>query len=437
MDYRETLTYLDVLAESGIKLGLDSMRRFLLTLGSPQNSVPAIHVAGSNGKGSTAAFLSSILVEAGYHVGLYTSPHLVNVEERIAIDQQPIAPDAFAAAATLVRSRVEQAIAAGDLDRPLTYFEFLTAMAFHVFQKQACEMQVVEVGLGGRLDATNTIDKPLLCIVTRIDLEHAEHLGSTLEAIAAEKAGIARPGTPVLTFERRPETLAALKAAVQKAGGTLMDVAKEFSASVDPIGNVTVRVGRSTFHEMPVSLPGEHQVENLALALRAVEALNARGFSINQDQVQMGVGNTRWPGRLEVVRTNPTVLLDGAHNPAGARALAAYLDTLGPEGKLYLVFGAMKDKDLLGMLAPLAPWVVGVVATQPAVARAAEPEELAAVAGALGLAVETRSGPREALERARARVGPDGLVLVAGSLYLVGEVLGLLEGGGASRPVSM
>jgi len=427
MDYRETLTYLDVLAESGIKLGLDSMRRFLLTLGSPQNSVPAIHVAGSNGKGSTAAFLSSILVEAGYHVGLYTSPHLVNVEERIAIDQQPIAPDAFAAAATLVRSRVEQAIAAGDLDRPLTYFEFLTAMAFHVFQKQACEMQVVEVGLGGRLDATNTIDKPLLCIVTRIDLEHAEHLGSTLEAIAAEKAGIARPGTPVLTFERRPETLAALKAAVQKAGGTLMDVAKEFSASVDPIGNVTVRVGRSTFHEMPVSLPGEHQVENLALALRAVEALNARGFSINQDQVQMGVGNTRWPGRLEVVRTNPTVLLDGAHNPAGARALAAYLDTLGPEGKLYLVFGAMKDKDIDGLLAPILPHADKVFVTRATIDRAAEILPLEAAARKHHADVTGVANAAEALDRALSLATPNDTVLVTGSLLLIGDVKRHLE----------
>jgi len=427
MDYRETLTYLDVLAESGIKLGLDSMRKFLITLGSPQNSVPAIHVAGSNGKGSTAAFLSSILVEAGYRVGLYTSPHLVNVEERIAIDQQPIAPDAFAAAATLVRGRVEQAIAAGDLDRPLTYFEFLTAMAFHVFQKQACELQVVEVGLGGRLDATNTIDKPLLCIVTRIDLEHAEHLGSTLEAIAAEKAGIARPGTPVLTFERRPETLAALKAAVQKAGGSLVDVAKEFSASVDPIGNVTVRVGRSTFHEMPVSLPGEHQVENLALALRAVEALNARGFSINQDQVQMGVGNTRWPGRLEVVRTNPTVLLDGAHNPAGARALAAYLDTLGPEGKLYLVFGAMKDKDIDGLLAPILPHADKVFVTRATIDRAAEILPLEAAARKHHADVPGVASAAEALDRALSLATPNDTVLVTGSLLLIGDVKRHLE----------
>lgn len=427
MDYRETLTYLDVLAESGIKLGLDSMRKFLITLGSPQNSVPAIHVAGSNGKGSTAAFLSSILVEAGYRVGLYTSPHLVNVEERIAIDQQPIAPDAFAAAATLVRGRVEQAIAAGDLDRPLTYFEFLTAMAFHVFQKQACELQVVEVGLGGRLDATNTIDKPLLCIVTRIDLEHAEHLGSTLEAIAAEKAGIARPGTPVLTFERRPETLAALKAAVQKAGGSLVDVAKEFSASVDPIGNVTVRVGRSTFHEMPVSLPGEHQVENLALALRAVEALNARGFSINQDQVQMGVGNTRWPGRLEVVRTNPTVLLDGAHNPAGARALAAYLDTLGPEGKLYLVFGAMKDKDIDGLLAPILPHADKVFVTRATIDRAAEILPLEAAARKHHADVTGVASAAEALDRALSLATPNDTVLVTGSLLLIGDVKRHLE----------
>jgi dihydrofolate synthase / folylpolyglutamate synthase len=427
MDYRETLTYLDELAASGIKLGLDSMRSFLLTLGSPQNSVPAIHVAGSNGKGSTAAFLSSILVEAGYHVGLYTSPHLVNVEERIAIDQRPVVPQDFAAAATQVRTRVEHAVAARELERPLTYFEFLTAMAFHTFQKQACDLQVVEAGLGGRLDATNTIDKPLLCIVTRIDLDHSAHLGSTLEAIAAEKAGIARAGVPVLTFERRPETVAVLRAAVQKAGGTLVDVAKEFHASVDAIGNVTVRVGRSTFHEMPVSLPGEHQVENLALALRAVEVLNARGFAISQDQVQMGVANTRWPGRLEVVRTNPTVLLDGAHNPAGARALAAYLDTLGPEGKLYLVFGAMKDKDIDGILEPILPHADKVFVTRADIDRAAEIVPLEAAARKHHADVTGVASAAEAVTRALSLATPDDTVLVTGSLLLVGDVKRHLE----------
>lgn len=427
MDYRETLTYLEAIAGSGIKLGLEPMRRLLEDLGSPQNAVPAIHIAGSNGKGSTAAFLSSILTEAGYHVGLYTSPHLVQVEERIALDRQPISPEAFAAAATHVRHRVDRLIAAKALERPPTYFEFLTAMAFHVFQKEGCDFQVVEVGMGGRLDATNVIDKPLACIVTRIDLEHEEHLGPTLEAIAAEKAGIARPGAPVLTFERRPETLAAIAAAVRLAGGTLIDVAKETQASVDDLGNVTVKVGRATFHELPVPLPGDHQVDNLALALRAVEILSTRGFAVTQDQVQMGVGATRWPGRLEVVRTNPTVLLDGAHNPAGARALAAYLDTLGHDGLLYLVFGAMKDKDIAGMMAPILPRAAKVFVTRAGIDRAADAAALAEQARRLHPNVTSVPSPADALREALALATERDTVLVTGSLILVGDVKRQLE----------
>jgi dihydrofolate synthase / folylpolyglutamate synthase len=427
MDYAETVSYLDELAGSGIKLGLDPMRRLLDALGSPQDAVPAIHIAGSNGKGSTAAFLSSILTEAGYHVGLYTSPHLVHVEERIAVDRQPISRDAFAAAATHVRHRVDRLLAARTLDRPPTYFELVTAMAFHVFQKEGCDFQVVEVGMGGRLDATNVFERPLACIVTRIDLEHSEHLGPTLEAIAAEKAGIARRGTPVLTFERRPESLAAIQDVVRRAGGTVIDVAKETQSSTDGLGNVTLRVGRATFHELPVPLPGDHQVENLALALRTVEILGGRGFSVNQDQVQMGVGETRWPGRLEVVRTNPTVLLDGAHNPAGARALAAYLESLGRDGRLYLVFGAMKDKDIRGMMEPILTRATKVFVTRAAIDRAAEPEALAEQARKFHGDVTPVATPGEALRAALGLATPQDTVLVTGSLLLVGDVKRLLE----------
>jgi dihydrofolate synthase/folylpolyglutamate synthase len=430
MDVRETLSYLDELAASGIKLGLEPIRRLLAALGSPQNAVPAIHVAGTNGKGSTAAFLASMLSEAGYKVGLYTSPHLVSVEERIAVDGQPISPEAFAAAATAVRHRGDSLIAAKALERAPTYFEFLTAMAFHLFQREGCDFQVVEVGMGGRLDATNVIDKPLACIITRIDHDHSEHLGQTLEAIAAEKAGIARAGVPTLTFERRPETVAALRDAVQKAGGTLIEVARGFAASTDPVGNVTVKVGRSTFHDLPVPLPGEHQVENLALALRVLELLATRGFTVSQDQAQMGVANTRWPGRLEVVRTNPTVLLDGAHNPAGARALAAYLDTLSGNGRLFLVFGAMKDKDIAGILGPILPRAHKVLVTRAPIERAADEKALAELARGQHADVTPVATPAAALRKALDLAAAGDTILVTGSLILVGEVKRQLEAAG-------
>ena len=247
MDYAETLKYLDELAASGIKLGLENIRTILSALDDPQEAVPAVVIAGSNGKGSTAAFLSSVLVGAGYHVGLFTSPHLVNVEERIALDQQPLAPERLVDAATHVRQRVDRLLESGRLERTPTYFEFLTATAFHVFRKETCDYQILEVGLGGRLDSTNVVEKPQACVITRIDQEHSQHLGSTLEEIAAEKAGIARSGVPTLTFEKRPETLAVLKESVRAAGSQLIDVARDCRTETGDAGNVTIWVGRSKF----------------------------------------------------------------------------------------------------------------------------------------------------------------------------------------------
>jgi dihydrofolate synthase/folylpolyglutamate synthase len=422
MSYQETLQYLDRLLRWGMKLGLENIRRLLEHMASPQNEVPAIHVGGSNGKGSVAAFLSSILAGAGYRVGLTTSPHLIHVEERIVVDGDPISQEAFAAAATHVREHVEALQASGGLDGSPTYYEFLIATAFHVFQREKCDLQIVEVGMGGRLDATNVLEKPLLSVITRIDVEHSRHLGETPEEIAVEKAGIARPGVPVVTFERRPATLEALRAAVREKGATLVDAARECRAETGADGNVTFYIGKATYRDLAVPLPGEHQIENLALALRAVEALRSRGLAITREQVELGVESTRWPGRLEVVRTHPTLLLDGAHNPAGARALAAYLDTLPEGGKLLLVFGAMKDKDLPGIMEPLFPRAARIFLTRALVPRSESPEGLLEEAREFHDRLETFAAPGEALDAALSLAEPRDTVLVAGSLILVGDV---------------
>jgi dihydrofolate synthase/folylpolyglutamate synthase len=422
MDYPQTLEYLERIAASGIKLGLENIHALLKELGSPQEKVPAVHIAGSNGKGSVAAFLSSILAEAGYRVGTYTSPHLVDVEERIAVDGRPLAPELLAEAATFVKIRVDRLLESRALRREPTYFEFLTAVAFHVFAREECDVAVAEAGLGGRLDATNVISRPLVCIITRIDTEHTEHLGSTLPEIAREKAGICRAGVPTLTFEKDPGTLAALRDAARAAGSTLVPVAAEFEATTGEDGNVTIRTGRARFPDLAVPLPGEHQVENLALALRAVDLLTSRGFAVDLDQIRMGVQNTRWPGRLEVVRTNPTVLLDGAHNPAGARALAAYLDTLNSGGDLYVVFGAMKDKDIPGIMAPILPRARKVFLTRASLDRAAPTEVLAEHARGLHDDLVTLPDPGSALDGALAEARDADTVLVAGSLVLIGDV---------------
>lgn len=428
MNHEETLAYLDHLAASGMKLELDSVRRFLAGLGSPQDRVSVIHVAGSNGKGSVSAFLASILGANGYRVGLYTSPHLVHVEERIALDGQPIAPEAFAAAATRVRNRVQAMIEVGELQREPTYFEFLTGMAFHVFAAEGCEIAVVEAGMGGRLDATNTVAKPVVSLITRIDLEHTGHLGATLEAIAREKAGIARPGVPVLTMEAAPRVLEALRAAVQEAGSSLVDVRSELRIEIAGNGDVTLRLGRNAFTELAVPLPGQHQLENLALALRAVLLLGKRGFHFEPDRVRMGVAETRWPGRLEVVRTNPTLLLDGAHNPAGAAALAAYLEAEGHRGDLFVVFGAMQDKDIPGTMRPILPRARKVFLTRAPLDRAASLRDLEEAARDLHGDLTGIEDPGEAVDRALEHAGPGDTVLVTGSLILQGAVKRHLAG---------
>ena len=422
MNYEETQQYLERIAGSGIKLGLSNMRRLLQALGSPQDAVPAIHIAGSNGKGSVAAFLSSILTEAGYRVGLYTSPHLVSVEERIALDGRPITSDRFAAAADQVRRRLETALESGTIDREPTYFEFLTAMAFHVFQREKCDLQIVETGLGGRLDATNVIDKPLLCIITRIDREHMNHLGTTPEEIAVEKAGIVRPGVPTLTFERDRSTLVALRQAVEQGGSTLIEVPTERQVKFLENGEIDIKAGRTTFANLAIPLPGDHQIDNLSLALRAVELLGSRGYPVEMDRLRMGVELTRWPGRLEVVRTHPTLLLDGAHNPSGARCLDAYLQSMASGGDLLLVFGTMRDKDIAGVMKPLFPRARKVFLTRASVERAATLQTLEREAAAFDRETESFPQPGAALDAALGAADPDDTVLVTGSLILVGEI---------------
>jgi dihydrofolate synthase/folylpolyglutamate synthase len=312
--------------------------------------------------------------------------------------------------------------AEGVLERVPTYYEFLIATAFHVFREQRCDFQIIEVGMGGRLDATNTMEKPLVCVVTRIDMEHSAHLGDTLEKIAAEKADIARPGVPVVTYEGREETLNALEAATQAKGATLIQARRDSSIEMQDDDRATARVGRMTYKDLSIPLPGRHQRDNLLLALRTVEQLKAQGFEISRDDVALGVERTRWPGRLEMVRNHPTLLLDGAHNPAGAAALAAYLDTLPGDGKLLLVFGAMKDKDIAAVLKALLPRAAQVFFTAAAVQRSEDPENLAVMARPHHQHITVVADPCAALDQALQQAGQEDTILVAGSLILVGDI---------------
>jgi dihydrofolate synthase / folylpolyglutamate synthase len=379
------------------KLGLDRIRAVLAALGDPQNSFRSVHVAGTNGKGSTCAMIEAGLRTAGVRTGLFTSPHLIEPTERIAIDGMPVSPRQFEQAFDAVHK------VAGE-PHP-TYFETVTAMGFWLFREMGIETAVVETGLGGRLDATNVL-QPVLTVITPVDFDHEIYLGGTIEAIAGEKAGILKAGVPAIFARQRPEAQSVLE---RRADELRIPVKRTEEFEVRDL-HVTAR--GSEFSGIKCPLAGEHQIENAITAALALEGL---GVS------PKGIENARWPGRLEQISPNPDIILDGAHNPAGARALAHYLRRFYANRKVWMIYGAMRDKavdEIAGILFPLAS---ELVLTAPDNARALRPEALYEIAGRGGVAPDISS----ALDRVRAGASEDDVVIITGSLFLVGEARAL------------
>jgi dihydrofolate synthase/folylpolyglutamate synthase len=437
MDYPATLTYLDDVQGRGIKLGLRTMTALLRSLGHPESAFPSVAVAGTNGKGSVSAFLAAILRAAGVRDGLYTSPHLVRYEERIAVDGRPLGAAAFAAAVTEVRDRIAILEGAGELAAHPTHFEILTAAALHHFRQERVGAAVLEVGLGGRLDAVAAAGARA-AVITRISLDHTQHLGGTVEAIAAEKAGVAGPECRVVvTGEEHPGALERIRASAAARGVTLVEAAG--SARPGPPRRagaaLSLATSREDYGDLTLSLEGRHQIDNAVLAVLAAERLHEAGIvqaPLGRQSIIDGLARTRWPGRLQVVGREPLVVLDGAHNPDGCVALARWLReslTASQAGRLCLVFGALQDKDIGSMTKELFPLAGHLVVTRGRSDRFADPWGLAARARELSRGeVEVISGLGDALGAARAWAGPAGAVCLCGSLYLVGdamEVLGL------------
>jgi dihydrofolate synthase/folylpolyglutamate synthase len=401
----------------GIKLGLERSRVMLAALGEPQRRFPSVLVAGTNGKGSTSALLAAVAGAAGYRTGHYTSPHLETVEERLRIDGSMIDSARFAEMlADLV------ALAERETGSPPTYFEAVTLAAFRWFAEERVDLAVVEVGLGGRLDATNLCD-PALSLITPIGFDHREYLGDTLAAIAREKAGILRPGRPALAWIDEPEAAESLRAAAAETGADLRFVTQEVAIEATDSGWTGQRVRLATplrRYELRLPLLGAHQARNLGLAVRAAETLAPLGFEkIDRRAIAEGVAGCRWPGRLEPIALpdGRRVLLDAAHNAAGAAALAEFLAGLGRP--VDLLFGVLADKDYGEMLALLSPHARRIVLTAPPSPRAKDPAELAALV-AEGRDVLVEPDPARALARALALRGE--ILAVCGSIYLVGEV---------------
>jgi dihydrofolate synthase/folylpolyglutamate synthase len=452
------------------KFDLAHMRVLLTALEHPERKFPSVLIAGTNGKGSTAATLASILQASGLRAGLYTSPHLVHINERIRINGIEIPNDKFALIHDLVERTAERLVEEGELPWHPSFFEMLTAFAFEHFATSKVEIAVLEVGMGGRLDATNVVE-PLLSVITDISLDHQKFLGNTIAEIAREKAGIIRPEGVVVTLPQMPEAndvigntildrdahavsavpfvppvspaspnylggfsgrdratnhvgTAALGCAVEQRSTSANNTAKPRISTI-PVSRYPLQVlGKQILVETP--LVGRHQLRNIALAIAAAEELQKQGFAITAESIERGIRETRWPGRFQILAGTPEIVLDVAHNPAGAWALRSTLSACFEDRRLIFVFGAMRDKaigEIAEILFPLAEHVVATVADNP---RSATPDEIGEAAVRTHSQIEPRPDVPAAITRARELAGTDGIIVITGSIYIVGEAMRVL-----------
>jgi len=458
-NYTETIDYLYGLQRYGIKLGLENPRRLMSILGEPQKSFQSVHVAGTNGKGSTAAMIASILKESGLKVGLYTSPHLVSFTERIRINNSPISESDVIRLTSYIRRIIDR------IDMKPTFFEFVTAMAFHYFACEKVDWAIVEVGMGGRLDATNVL-LPEVSVITNIGLDHNEFLGETISDIAFEKAGIIKPSIPVVTAATSPEVLGILENTAKNCSSEIHIYGRDFKSTLISADdkhivfdyrsiNMSIAHAGSYRHYNNLSIPiaGKHQLYNASLALRVCEILIQKGLPLSDDIVNNGLLNLDFEGRLEWLSQRPPIIIDGAHNPEAARALTDAVKEIFPAKKIILIAGIMKDKDIKEILKPLMAISDAVILTKPKGERATSPEKLKESIEALkesrnkpsipdaflrkreaGVqskniirsSVTTTNTVAEAIELAKTLCHKDNIILVTGSFYTTGEAKELL-----------
>jgi dihydrofolate synthase/folylpolyglutamate synthase len=411
-------TILDRLAPLGMRLSLEPFRRLLAKLGEPQRDLPAVLVAGTNGKGSTAAMLQEILTRAGYRAALYTSPHLVSFTERIRIGDREISPDEVVAVADEISRRTDLA------GVPLTFFEFVTVMAFLHFARQGIDIAVIEVGLGGRLDATNVVT-PLVSVITTISKDHQAYLGPDELAIAREKGGIIKRRVPLILGKLSANVTDLLRGMAQERRAPAYSLGADFNFFLKEDGRFDYTGMQQNYSKLDLALAGRHQRANAAVALASLEAARAR-FPVDENAVRAGLQHVRWPGRLETVLQRPRVVLDGAHNPEGVEALIDELRRLPRAGKLKLLFATMADKEWQIMLRALGEIVDEIVLTRVDMERSADPQVLAAAAGET-LSHRVIADAHQAARTLLQEAAPEDVIVIAGSLYLLGEVRPLLD----------
>lgn len=403
---------------------LDRMRELLHLLGDPHLRLPAIHVTGTKGKGSVAAMMHSVLLAAGHRSGIYTSPHLHTYRERIKLGREPLDEMIFAHLVDTLWTKVGELASRSSTDR-VTHFEMLTAMAFVCFSEAGCAYQVLEAGLGGRLDSTNVIERPLVSILTSISLDHTTVLGNTVAEIAWEKAGIIKPLCPVVSAPQRPEAAAVIRRVANDMGSHLTEVGQSYRferISFDLSGQHFSIHEPNRHFEGWIPLLGEHQLENAACVLAACRVLQEKGVYLPDDAIQQGLRSVEWPARLEVLNRNPLLVIDGAHNPHSADCLRMAIEGYLPHRCLFLIFGISADKDLAGIVNVLAPITHKVLACHSRHYRSRSPDDIATLFQARGVPAQAYSTIDEAIQAAIQQVEPGDLILGAGSIFTVAEI---------------
>ncbi len=433
MNYREFSDWMFNLERFGIKLGLDNVTEFLGRMGNPHHDFKTVHVTGTNGKGSVCAYVSEVLRVHGLKVGLYTSPHLVDFRERIVIDDEEISEEDVLRLGLPLKDAMER-MQAEDREKQLTFFEFTTGLAFKYFSEKKADIVVTEVGMGGRLDATNVIS-PEVAAITRIGLEHTNYLGNTIQDIAREKAGIIKNGARVVTCERGADALSVIETVCKKKGASLRKIGRDFditSVKESLDGTTFDYRGRRDILRLKTHLLGGYQAENAAGAVAIIEELGDRGIRVTEDEIRKGLLSTRWPGRLDIVSREPLIILDGSHNPDGVSATVKVLKDLRVVPLTYVI-GCMDDKDARGIVRAIAPTASAIYCTQSRYKRALAADKLCSIVD------EEFHGPHEvvpkseeALEKAIASFKGKG-VCVIGSLYVVGEAIPWLTGSGSPK----
>ena len=419
MNYKEARVYLDEVSKYGSVLGLESMRELLHRLGDPQNELKFIHISGTNGKGSVLAYLSTILSGAGYRTGRYISPTLFSYRERIQVDGEYIEKESLACHVTAIAAAAEDMQKAG-LPSP-TVFEIETALAFLYFKEKRCDIVTLEVGCGGLLDATNVITTTLMEVIASISMDHTDLLGDTLAKIAAQKAGIIKPDTMVVSAQQKSEAAQVIEDTCKEQHCTLQMVDESKISNVH-YGAEGQTFSYKTWENVAISLAGSYQIKNAALALEGVEALRKLGYALSDQQVREGLLHTAWRGRFTTLRRDPTVIIDGAHNPAAALELKESLERYFPGKTLYFVMGMFKDKDyaqVIDLTAPLARHIITV--ETPGNPRAMPARELAEAVGKVNPSVEWADSVAHGVEKALAMAGKEDAVIVFGSLSFLGE----------------